>query len=173
MTLALVEHADAEWIELAIETWAVSLRWDLGGEAVSPLAMQELLWGDVVRQNAVWQQQRPIALLQLCQVDLTNGLASLDVLIDPTQEAHLASHVDQFLGDAFGAFPLRRIMIQVGTGQLDVVSLVRAALSYVVRGAASYPAHIHTGGGSYRATEVFEIAPKLPLSPILRSSRDG
>ena len=162
MNLVTVQQADAGWIEPAIERWAASLRWDLRGDAVPPLLMQDLLWGDAVRQYAVWHEEEPVGLLQLCGIDLPSGVANLEVLVDPAHVPHVVSQVQEFLRDAFGAFPLRKVMLHVGTGSLDAVSLLGERGSHVVRHAANYPAHLHAGGGEYRAVDVFEISPVDP-----------
>ena len=155
---ALVHPEDAAWIETAIDQWAASLRWDLRGEAVSPPLLQALLWDDVARQQVLLADGQSIGLLQMTGFDLVNGLANLEVLLDAGSD-RLAPDVDGFLHDAFGSFPLRKVMLHVGGTRLDVGALLGEGSEFRAHRAASYAAHLHAGGASYRPVEVFEILP--------------
>lgn len=160
MITATVRHDDADWIEMAIDRWAASLRWDLRGVAVTPLLMQELMWDGVARQVAMWRDhEEPVGLVQLTGIDLANGLANLEVLADLDRVEQMAPAVDGFLREAFGAFPLRKVMLHVGAGRLHVDETVCSSSPWspLVRHAASYPAHLHAGAARFLAIDVFEI----------------
>jgi hypothetical protein len=116
-----VAPPDAAWVADVVGRWHCTERWSaVWARTPSPHALTELLWQGVVCQETVMLGDEPIGLLQVSDVDVRHGHASLDLLLDPDHADRLEGAVQRFVDRAFHELSLRKLCLAAASGDLTL-----------------------------------------------------
>jgi len=119
--LRLIEPRDAEWVARAAYEWPSTHRWSLRGSSPKPEVIALLLWKGVATQQAIVDDDgRPLALLQVYDLDLHSGYAYVSALVHPSRgedPVAIRSLAAQFIATTVNDFPLRLLYVDVTADQ--------------------------------------------------------
>lgn len=109
---------DISWLGSVVLPWPSTRRWNLGGLTPTPESMSDLLWGGVAHAQVleIVDSSHPCCLFQLCDLDLYNGTAHMDLLVHPDGGSEIARELAVIVARSFGLFPLRKIYVRVAAG---------------------------------------------------------
>lgn len=99
----------------------VTRRWDTFAIAPNPVVVADLLGGASMQRLLLDPTGGVVGLLQLHDIDLISAHAGLGIVLadsEPVRRAALG-HVRRFVGDAFQAFPLRRIYLELARSMAE------------------------------------------------------
>lgn len=154
MQLTNVVPDDIGWVDTVVDRWECSQRWSLCGQTPPMPLLWALLWDDVTVQQAVrGDGSDAVALLQLVNVDLHNGVAGLGVLADPDHVPQLQAPVTGFLARVFRDFPLRKLTFGAVAGELRVADCFGNRARRVGR----FHQHQRRSGDGYADLEIYEV----------------
>jgi len=145
---------DHKWIGAVTELWSSTQRWSLRGRTPSPFLLEKLLQEDVALQRVAWaDDDRPVALLQLVDVDLDNGFGHLALLGNPKRPDEVRAALMAFLTVGFQQPQLRKVCLMAHADELDV----EAFLGDVARKVGSLAGHERRGPDDYVDLLLYEI----------------
>lgn len=151
-----VQLADALWLSSSGRAWAKSERWEALTHRPVPEEVQRLLWESVSLQKVLSARSsegsRPVGITQLTRMDLSIGVAHLDMMFDPAAHAEVRGAVDRFLALARERFPLRKVYIEVAADTIDAGHLPSA-----VRRCGVLADHRPRGSGRYVDVFLYEL----------------
>ena len=155
MRLEPVSASDVDWLPDALGEWSCSLRWsEEWGRTPSPDDLSRLLWHNVFFQRVVLAEgDRRVALLQASELRLVDGVADLDVLIDPAHQGESDKCLEQFLARVFSDQPLRKLCLAVCSDDLEL----SPCLGAVVRQAGCFVEHRRRERGRFVDINLYEI----------------
>ena len=115
-----VSARDANWLPDALGRWGCSLRWsDVWGQTPSPDGLSRLLWQDVFVQRAVRADgDRTVGLIQASKFRIEDGVADLDLLVDPAYLVAADGVLEEFLSQVFADHPLRKLCLAICSDDL-------------------------------------------------------
>ena len=149
-----VTPEDLAWIDGAVDRWHGSLRWSIADQMPALAEVQARVWDDVAAQRTVWHPSTgPVALLQLVDVNLYNGVAGLELLVAPHAVSQLQSAVTGFVDRGAVDLPLRKLTFGCASGALPVRELTGGRAVPV----GCYRNHEKVAGGRYRDIDLYEL----------------
>ena len=151
-----VDGRSVTWVAEAIGWWQSSYRWSLRGHTPSPQLLADLLWSGVAAHTVVSDESgRPVALLQLYDLDLHNGVGALGLLVAPHPVPGLEGAIADFIERCFHDFPMRKVTVELVEDEFDDV----AALGPNVRCAGVLRHHERRSEDEYANVRLYEIWP--------------
>jgi hypothetical protein len=119
---------DVDWIAAAVSDWSCTIRWTTWGTTPSPDRLGQLLWTGVMFQEVARRRGRvAIALLQLTNVHLDDGVADFEFLADTRHADSVDEAMTSFIDRAFDLFPLRKLCMSAAADQLELSPYLRSA----------------------------------------------
>lgn len=134
----------------------VTRRWDTFAIAPNPAAIADLLGGAAMQRLLLDPAGRVQGLVQLHDIDLISAHGGLGIVLadsDPVRRAALG-HVHRFVGDAFRAFPLRRVYLELASSMQERWPELTEP---PVRHIGSLDAHVRRGPEDFEAMEIHMV----------------